>query len=228
MLRPKKKITKKELKHDPVVSTYQNILALYYENKKYISYATTALIVLVIAVVVYVNNRRASDEKAAEELAKVIPLYDGGQFEQAIDGSPENGIMGLRTIVDNYGGESAERARLYLADCYYAQKNYDEALKNFKSFSSGDRILESSALAGAAACYEVNGDHPSAAKFYEDAIDKAPQSPSASEYMSLAAYNYGLSGNTERAVSLYKRLKKEYATSTYAREADRYIAQFSL
>ena len=228
MLRPKKKITKKELKHDPVVSTYQNALALYYENQKYIRYAVTALVVLIIAGVIYVNNRRASNEKAAEELAKVVPLFDGGQYQQAIDGVPENGVMGLRAIVDNYGGESAELAQLYLADCYYSLKNYDEALKNFKDFSGDDNILESSALAGAAACYEAKGDHASAARFYEDAVDKAPQSPSASEYMSFAAYNFGLAGNTERAVNLYKRLKKEYANSSYAREADRYIAQFSL
>lgn len=227
MLRPKKKITKKELKHDPVISIYQNALEFYYANKKYISYSITALVVLVIATVVYANNRRASNEKASLELAKVIPMYDAAQYQQAIDGVPESGIMGLKSIVENYSGETTELSRFYLASCYYSLGNYDEALKNFKDFSGSNEILESSALAGVAACYEAKGGHDSAAKYYEKAADKAPKSPSASGYMSLAAYNFGTAGNKERAVSLYKRLKKEYPNSTYAREVDRYIAQFS-
>lgn len=228
MLRPKRKITKKELKHDPVISTYEKALALYYEKKKILSYSVTAVIVLVIAVVIYVNNRRASNEKATLELSKVYQLYDAGQYNQAINGVPESGVMGFKAIVENYSGGSAELARFYLADSYYHLGEYDNALPHFLDFSGGDRMLQASALAGAAACYEAKGDYSSAAKYYEKAHDTDPESPLASEYIYHAAFNHGNAGNKDRAIALYKQLKKDFPNSTYARDVDRYIAQLSI
>ena len=228
MLRPKKRITKKEMRHDPVVSTYARVTTFYYENKKYITNALIALALIVVAGFVISNNRRASSEKAASELGKVYQLFDAGQYSQAIDGVPERGIMGLKAIVENYSGPSAELARFYLANSYYYMGNYDEALKHFKDAGLGDDILQASALAGAAACYEAKGDHPSAAKYYEKAQDKAPKSPVAAEYLHHAAYNYGMAGDKEKAINLFKRLRKDYPNSTQARDVDRYIAQFSV
>ncbi len=228
MLRPKKKITKKEMKHDPLVSTYARATSFYYENKKYISYAVTALVVIVVAGFVYANNRRANSEKAASELGKVYQLFDAGQYRQAIEGVPERGILGLKGIVENYSGASAELARFYLANGYYYLGNYDEAVKQFEDFSFDDKILKASASAGAAACYEAREDHASAAKYYEKAVDTAPKSPAASEYLHHAAHNHAVAGEKEKAVDLFKRIKKDYPNSPQAREVDRYVAQFSL
>lgn len=228
MLQPKKKITKKELKHDPVISMYERALAFYYEKKRMISYAATALVVLVIGIVVYVNNRRASNEKATLELGKVYQLYDAGQYNQAINGVPESGVMGLKAIVENYSGSSAELARFYLADSYYHLGEYDNALPHFLEFSSGDKMLQASALAGAGACYEAKGDYSSAARYFEKAYDADPESPLASEYLYHAAYAYGKAGVKDRAIALYKQLKKDFPNSTYARDVDREIAQLSI
>lgn len=228
MLRPKKKVTKKELKQDPVVSTYVKATSFYYENKKYISYVLTTLVVIIIASVVYANNRRASNEKAAAELGKVFQLYDDRMYQMAIDGVPERGMLGLKAIVENYSGPSAELARFYLADSYYKLGKYDEALQHFEKFSGGDDLLQASALAGAAACYEVRGEHSKAAKLFEKAFHRASESPLASEYLHHAAYNYGKAGEGAKAVDLLKRLKKDYPTSLYTRDADRYITQFSM
>src|SRR5258708_4333239 len=126
MLNPKKKIVKKEMKQDPLLSMYDGATQYYYENKKYFSYGFTALIILVIAGVMYFNNRRANNERATVELSKVFSIYDAGasdiqQYKVAISGQPEHGVMGLKSIVDNYGGtQSGEIARLYLANAYYA------------------------------------------------------------------------------------------------------------
>jgi tetratricopeptide (TPR) repeat protein len=228
MLRPKKKITKRELKHDPVVSAYERGMAFYYENKKYISYSITAIIVLIIATVVYANNRRASNERATAELGKVFQYYDAGQYQQAIDGMPESGVMGLRNIVENYVGPSAELARFYLANCYYSVGNYDEALYQFKNFDGRGEVLVASALAGAGACYDAKGDHPNAARYYEKAFEASPNSPLGPEYLHLSARHYALAGQKDRALTLFRRIKKDYPNSSYAREVDRYIVQYSM
>lgn len=216
------------MKQDPVLTMYARVLAFYETNKKYISYAITAVVVIAIASVVYVNNRKAGNEKAAAELGKVLHLFDGGQYQQAIDGVPEQGIIGLKSIVDNYSGESAEMARFYLGNSYYMLAKYDEALEQFDDFSGSDPILSASAYAGMASCYEAKQNYSSAAKYYEKAFDAVPKAPVAAEYLSHAAYNHGLGGDKAKAVAMYKRLKKEFQQSAAARDADRFISQFSM
>ena len=91
MLTPKKKISKKEIKQDELLSAYVKASSFYYENKRYVSYAITGLVILVVATLIFVNNRRASNEKAATELGRIFPIYDAAQsnplqLQQAIDG----------------------------------------------------------------------------------------------------------------------------------------------
>ncbi|MBI3193867.1 MAG: hypothetical protein HYZ34_05265, partial [Ignavibacteriae bacterium] len=160
MLTPKKKISKKELKEDALVSSYGKVLMWYEENKNMVSYVTTGVIVLAILIVVYVNNRNANNEKAATDLGKIFSYYDAGasdvnQYNLAINGIPEKNVMGLKAIVDNYGGSpSGELAGFYLANAYYATGKVDDALKLFDDFSFSDPLLNASAIAGVAACYE--------------------------------------------------------------------------
>jgi|ERR1041385_635195 tetratricopeptide (TPR) repeat protein len=233
MLTPKKKITKKEIKQDGLISAYAQATSFYYENKKYISYAFTALLIIVVGSFIYVNNRRANNEKAAAEFAKVFPIYDAAatearQYKVAIDGQPERGIMGLKAIVDNYGGtESGEIARFYLANAYFQLGQYDDALKNFDSFSGSNPLLEASAFAGMGGCYEVKGEYAKAASYFEKAANKVSNTINTPDYLNSAARCYGQSGEKEKALTLYKKIKKEYPTSSFARDADRYIAQFS-
>ncbi len=234
MLKPNKKLTKKEIKQDKLLTAYANVTSWYELNKKYVSYGITALVVLIVATVIFVNNRRANNEKAATELGKVFTIYDNAandprQFKVAIDGQPERGIMGLKTIVDNYGStEAGEHARYYLANAYMNIGQYDEAIRQFDSFSSGNKLLTSSAYAGLGRCYEAKGDFSKAASSYEKAA-KSDVDPSVTpDYLNSAARCYGQSGDKEKAISLLKRLKKEYPQSNAARDADRYISQFSV
>jgi len=233
MLKPKKKITKKELKQDTLISTYARLTSFYYENKKYVSYAITGIIVIVVVAIVVMNNRRANNEKAETALGKIYPAYDAGtndvrQYQMAIDGQPERGIMGLKAISENYGGtEAGEIATFYLANAYFNLRRYDEALNLFDKFSSGDKSMSASALAGEGSCYEAKKMYDKAASCYEKAANKVSDAITTPEYLHLAAQCYALTGDKEKATNLYKRLKRDFPTSTHAREAERYIAVFS-
>jgi tetratricopeptide (TPR) repeat protein len=233
MLSPKKKITKKEMHHDPLISAYDRATSYYYDNKKLISYALTALVVLVVAIFVYTNNKRANNEKASAELGKVFPVYDAGasdirQYKVAIEGQPDRGIMGLRAIVDNYGStESGETARFYLATAYFTLGQYDDALRQFDSYSSSNSLLTSGAYAGMARCYEAKKDYDRSAGYYEKAASAFTNASTTPEYLNAAARCYGLAGEKEKALTLFKKLKKDFPASTFAREAERYISQYS-
>ncbi len=229
MLRPKKKISKRELKQDALVTTYAELTSFYETHKKNISIGITALVVVIIAAVVYFKNRSDNNEMAMTQLGSVYAIYDAGQYQLAIDGIPERNIRGLRSIVENYGSSNAGNiARFYLAGAYYQLGNYDEALKFFEDCSPADELMAVSRLAGMADCYEAKGEYLKAAENFEKAASKNSKDVSIADNLNNAARNYARAGEKEKALDLYRRLKKNYPSTTYGREADRYIEQLSI
>ena len=234
MLNPKKKISKKELKQDTLISGYVEITSYYEKYKKQINQALLGLVLISIVTVVYVNNRRSNNEKASSELSKIMSIYDNAvndftQYQTAINGPADGHIMGLKAIVDNYGNSDAgELARFYLANAYFNSGKIEEALTQFDKFSSDDKLLRASAFAGMASCYEAKKEFGKAASYYEKASNLISNTINTPSYLHHAGRCYGLAGEKEKAVSLYKRLKKEFPNSSFGRDADRYIAQFAV
>jgi tetratricopeptide (TPR) repeat protein len=229
MLRPKKKIARRELKQDTLGTSYAKVTNFYEQNKRNISIGITALVALIIIGVIYFKNKAENNDRATAQMSQVRPYYDNGQYQPAIDGAPERNIAGLKSIVENYGNSrSGEIARFYLADCYFQLGKYDEALKNFEDFSPSDDMLAASRFAGIGACQEVLGKYQDAAENFEKAAGKQKTEASAAEDYANAARTYALAGDKERALELYKRLKKSYPTTAQGREAERFITQLSL
>ena len=229
MLRPKKKITRKELKQDALITTYAEVTNFYETHKKNISIAITVVAVVIIAWGLYFKNRSDNNEAATTLLGSIYTLYDNGQYQLAIDGVPEKNVQGLKAIVDNYGNSQAgEIAKFYLASAYYQLGNYQEALKDFEECSPPGNLLTVSRLSGIADCCEAMGDHGKAGENFEKAAAKDSRDVNVAENLNNAARNYAEAGEKEKALELYRRLKKNFPTTTFGRDADRYIAQLSV
>ncbi len=229
MLRPKKKISKREMKQDALVMTYARVTSFYEQNKRTIGIATTVVVLVVLAILVIMKNRADSNDSAMLQLGQIEEIFASGQYQAAIDGVPERNIPGLRSIVDNFGSSrGGELARFMLASAYYELGKFDEALQQFEDFSAPDDMLAASRLAGIAQCREAKKEYREAAEYFEKAGGKSPKDIQAAEYFNNAARDYGLAGEKERAIEVYKRLKKNYPTSPYARDVDRFVAQMSL
>jgi tetratricopeptide (TPR) repeat protein len=199
----------------------------YEEHKRIVSIGITALVVIVIAAVVYVRNRAGNNENAQVQLGAVMQFYDSGQYQLAIDGLPERNIPGLRSIVDNFGSsDGGELARFYLAGALHALDKYAEAYEQFDRFSAPNDMLKMSRLAGMASCKEAEGKHEEAARLYERAAGF--QGVASAECLYNAARAYARAGDKEKALDIFQRLKKNYPTSAYTREADRHIAGLAL
>jgi tetratricopeptide (TPR) repeat protein len=227
MLKPKKGISKREMKEDKLVTTYFKTRTWIEENRRLVSYIVAVPIALLAIFWFIENNKRQSDERATTELAKVFPLYDQGQYKLAVDGIPQENIRGLQSIVNDYGGShSGEMAKLYLADCYFNLKDYDKALKNYQGVDLSDKLISSSALAGEAACNEALGKHEEAASLYEKAASKYMTALQAPQDLFNAARNYSKAGNKDKAAQMLDRLKKEFPESSFARDVDRYRVEF--
>ena len=229
MLKPKKKISKKEIKEDGLVTGYYEATKWYEGNKKLVNGALTGLVIVAIVVVAYMNNVNSNNLKATTELGKILSYYDQGRYDVAINGNLQENVRGLQAIVDDYSGTKAGGlATMYLANSYFAQGNYEKALGYFGDVSVDDDMVNASAIAGEAACYEALGNHEKAAATFEKAAYKSSKDINAPENLFHAAQNYLAAGNKEKAAELFKKVKKDYPNTAVAREIDRWIAEASV
>jgi tetratricopeptide (TPR) repeat protein len=224
MLKPKKRITKKEIKEDRLVTTYFEAQSWFEQNRKRVSSIFFGVLLAGIAAWFYFNNVAGQNRSATADLGKIIRYYDDGRYQLAISGSPQQNLRGLQQIVDEFGGtEAGERATFYLANSYFGLGNYEKALQYYQETSLKDNSLMAAVTAGIGACYEAKGNHQEAAGYFEKAASDDALAYHSAENLYRAGRNYLLAGNPERAGEILRKLKTSYPSSAYAREADRLL-----
>lgn len=229
MLKPRKRITKKELKQDKLVTMYFTVTEFLRKNKKIMSGVATGLVIAAIVVVAYMNNIRSQNNKAATELSGVLSAFNGGAYQVAINGDPTQNVRGLKSIVENYGSsETGQQAKIYLADCYYYLGDYADAMKYFKDYDGSDKFLQASAYAGMAEVYAIQKEYSKAAKYYQRAAEVDSKNFLAPQYLVGAARNYIKTGDKEMAISLLTRVKKDFPNSQYASSVNMLLAEAKL
>ncbi len=229
MLKAQKKISMKEIKEDRIVTMYFQAQAWINENKRLAAYIVGAPIAIAVIIFFWIQKRSEWNLEANAKLAKVMTYYDQGKYNEAVNGSPQEGVQGLEAIVEEHGSvPSGEVAKFYLANSYFALGNYSKALSTYDDVSISDKMIKSAALAGEAACYEVKGKYSEAASYFEKAASKGIPDLQAPGNLQRAAVNYAAPGEKEKAVDILQKIKKEFPSSVAARDVDKYIAEFSL
>jgi len=214
MLKPRKRITKKKLKEDKLVTFYFRASDWLEENSKYL-FMGLAAIVLVAAAIIYFNYAQEKSEKnASVDLARATRTLETGDYQ--------NAIAQLSSIVDNYGSStSGTMARLYLANALFQTKEYNNAEKNYAKFISrfsGDEYLLAAAQGGIAASLQARKKWAEAAKAYEKAAEKYDSVLAPGFYIQ-AARCYTSLGDDRKAKSLYNKVIEEFPQATEKEEA---------
>ncbi|MEJ5350446.1 MAG: hypothetical protein WHS65_02520 [Melioribacteraceae bacterium] len=226
MLEKKKKITKKEIKQDTLVTTYYKVYNFFLEHQVKILIALAAVALIVVSIVIYSNKRSSDNLTAANLLAKVIPLYDAGQYQQAIEGIKAQNIVGLKSIVENYGStEQGETAKIYLANCYLFLNKIDSAYEMFKDYDGSNPLFKAASLAGQAAYYETKKEYEKAVDAYKDAAKISKENPLNADYLLKAGINLLRLNKKSEAKTIFELIKKDYKNYPEAREVERYIVQ---
>jgi len=229
MLKARRKITHKEIKKDKLVTSYFQVRTWFDkpENRKRVGMAAGIVVILVIAVFLYISNRKTKNEEAETKLSMVITLYQQGKYQEAINGDPAAGIVGLNEIVSNYGStNSGQTAKFFLGNCFYNIKDYDNALKNFDDYSGNNDLIKASCISGIGAVYEAKGDLKKAAEYYEKSVTVNNELLINQDNLFNAIRVYSQIGDKESANKLYKQLKKEYPKSKFVTEAKKFESQF--
>lgn len=229
MLAKKKKLSKKQIKEDKLVTYYTKILDLTEDYKQQLLIAAGVIVVIIAAIYIYNNKQEENQIAASTELSKILPIYEQKNYQQAISGQPGTSVTGLETLVDNYGSsEAGEVAKIYLGNSNYYLGNYQQALDHYGDYS-GDLIeFKAASLAGQAACYYSLGNYEEAAKFYKKAANVSKINALNPSYLLSSGKMFILSGDLEEAEEIFKSIKEDYKKSTEASEIDRYIAEVKL
>ncbi len=225
MLAKKKKLSKKEIKEDKLVTSFFEARTFYEKNQTLLFSAVGIIAVIIVAVLFFTSRSQENNQLASAELVRIVNVYNSGLYQQAIDGKEGTKEIGLLKIVDLYGGtKQGELARIYLANAYFYTGQYDKAIEEFDDYSGDDDIMVASAIAGKAGCYEVKGEFEEAAKSFSKAANVSYYVPANPDYLLNAGINYIKVKNNSEAKIVLEKVKNDYSASAASKQVDKYIS----
>ncbi len=205
---------------------------------KPIIYVGGAVILLVGGWIAYKNLVKApNEEKAADLIFPAEQVFDKmaqlGFTKDSINLVLNGGSgisAGVLKIIANYGGTAAgNRAHFIAGACYLHNKDFNNAIKHLKDFSTKATQVQ-------AAAYTMLGDANSELKRNDDAFDyykKAIAVNTKDEFMTgEALYKAGLFaesiGKTKEAVEYFQKIKDGYPKNSHAADVDKYLARLGV
>jgi len=100
------------------------------------------------------------------------------------------------------------KVSFYLAECYFAKKDFAQALSFYNKVSSDDAVLQSLTLYGKAYCYFNQKDYTNASYFFSDFIKKYSKSEKVFDARIRMADSYFADKNYDAASGTYEELLK--------------------
>ncbi|RMH65947.1 MAG: tetratricopeptide repeat protein [Bacteroidetes bacterium] len=223
---PPKHITKRhqELRQDTVVTAYARAWGFFEQNRNLVFIGLGVLVAVVLFAIGLVFYQHNQEQKAQEALAAIVPVYEAGNYQQALDGTPET--MGLLAVAEEYGGTDAGNlARFYAADAAYKTGNYELAAELFRAFDKEKNLIGASALAGEADAYVALGRPADAAPLYLRAARLYDDPLSSPLYLLQAGLAFEQAGEYDRAREAFEAIREDYPDSPQAAEVDLYLAR---
>lgn len=210
MLKARKRITKKKLKEDKLV-TYVGKLSIYLE-KDWKKLAAIVASAIVIYAAVYLMNQSniQSENLASREFYGMENRYFAGMLDSSL-------VAGLQDFLTRHKDtKSGANATMYLANTHFQLGNYMDAETYYRKYLDdygGADFMKASAQAGIAACFETRNMFKEASDNYLEAIRQYPNVFTKPELMLGAARTLFSTGNLGEARSQCEKIIDEYPAS---------------
>lgn len=215
MLKPQRKLSKRELKQDKFVIAWFKATDYFTHHVREILIGLGALAALIAVVVWYNYDTRQKEQAASVLLAHGKSAYEAQQYSTAIDS--------LVKLVNNHSGTpSAATGTIYLANAFMQKKEYEFAEKYYKAYLDdydSDPILRAAAAAGIAATHDERGNYAEAAKLYEETAKDYKDSYRVPELLMHAARCYQLANQAEAARRVLAQVLEKYPKSKFVEDA---------
>ncbi len=168
MLKPKKKITKKEIKRDPLLETTFKVQTYLKENQSLITRSVAAVLVVVVLLIILINRNVNNNEVARTAMGKALVAYAQSDID--------NAILQLDYVMDEFGNtKDGALAGYYLGKIYFDRKEYESAEMNLSEFirNTSNDMLVSNAYVMLAELKVFTGDLTAAISYTKDAVRKS-------------------------------------------------------
>ena len=205
MLKPKRKITKKEIQRDPFI---ENIFSFKeHINQKKSIYTKVIIGVFAVFILSYLyTNNRSSNFEAAETLISKAMVY--------VDlGDNDNAMIYLQEVIDEYGNTDAGlNANYYLGQIHFIAGEYEMALPHFERYTKKGKnpLLSLSTYQGLVSIYKSKQDLANAIKYQKISREKA-NSKEEKAWVSLGLAELTLAnGDRNGAIKLISNVLENY------------------
>ncbi len=193
------------------------------------------LIAVIAAVVVfgglYAYNefiKKPKEEKAADALAKVQEAFGKDSSNIVING---DGLSkGALYIIKTYDGtKAANLAHFYAGISYLKLKNFPEAIKHLKDFSTDAKQVQMVAYTALGHAYAESGKKEEAVDYYKKAGSIFPKDEfNSAENLFLAASLLETMSKNKEALEIYKEIKAKYPNTDKGYQVDKNIYHLSV
>lgn len=224
MAREQKKLSKQELREDPLMKSVAQSQMWLSENGKTLAIVIGALLVVVIIAVVMLNSRKQANAESLAELAQV---------KQTIATQPDVDVESkLEDLADTYKGTTGGAEALFtLADKKLSEGNNEDALELYERFTKEYPdvfMLTSAAYEGQATALSNMERWEEAAQLY-DRVAGMKNTEHVRPIMLLeAARCWNEAGDTEKAEKRIDTLVDEYPDAAVINEAKIFKAKLDL
>ena len=195
------------------------------DNQKSLMIIIGAIIGVILVFIGYKNLVVKPLEKEAKIEAYMAQLYfQKDSFNLALNGDGQ--YSGFLDIAEDYSSTNiGNLANYYAGLCFLHTQEFDNSIEYLKNFSSDDIILSSLALGCIGDAYLELGNSKKAEDYYKDAINNSDNAFTAPRFMMKLAMIYEKNKKFSEALSIYKKIKKEYKKSQEATAIDKFISR---
>lgn len=217
----RRKISKRELKEDQLVTFYYKSRSFLEKHGKIVGWVIAGLIAVVVIITLMIRSRIQANVVAGSELFQAQMLYNSRLYNETAEK--------LIALIETYPGtKNSAEACILLAKTYYQLADYDSSqyyAAEFIKKRTGSQILVSAAYAIQAASLEEKGEFEAAAQVLIEGADRFPHSFTAPMFLLDAGRCYCLSGQMELARESNERILRNYPQSELVFRANEQLAR---
>jgi tetratricopeptide (TPR) repeat protein len=206
------------------------------KNSKPIIYVGAAIILLAGGWLIYKYMFKLPQEEKANDAVFVIQK-NFTDFSNAPDSLKKqmaeivlkgnDGNSGALKFITKYDGtEAANLCHYYAGAAYLHLKQFDNAIKNLKDFSTDAGQVQSRAYGMLGDAYSELKKNSEAMDYYKKAAGVNEKDEfTSSEFLFKAGQFAESIGKKQEAIDLYKKIKNDYPLSDRAASIDKYLAR---
>lgn len=173
---------------------------------------------------------KPKEEKAAEAIAKVQELFAKDSSNLVINGDNANAVKGALYIIKTYSGtKSANLAHYYAGISYLKLKDFNNAVKHLKDFSTTSNQAQMVAYTALGHAYAELGKKEDAVTYYKKAGSIFEEDKAASaENLYLAAQLLETMNKNKEALEIAKTIKEKFPNTDKGYQIDKFIYRISI